>query len=304
MQKNIAPAAINALKEALTNIYWYRKELRSFIANTISDPSILSRINWDDLKRNIVTLLVDYLAHHQDIYQNDLLKLMSEVCRIKDFSHLSRLEDGPKKAQKAKESVEALRKLLSIHEDILDEQKKIEARRKVAYENSLKNEGIRHNLEDIHKKISTLVCSKDHQNRGYQLEKIILELFNLFDLDPKASFRIAGEQIDGAFTFENCDYLFEGKWQTTPVGIEDLDAFAGKLSRKLKTTLGLFLSINGFSEDAVKAHSTGSRVMILMDGADLMAVIEGRIDLIELLLRKRRHASQTGSIYMRVNEIL
>ena len=129
-------------------------------------------------------------------------------------------------------------------------------------------------------------------------------MFELFDLDPRASFKIVGEQIDGAFTFDATDYLFEGKWQQEPIGAADLDVLAGKLSRKLDNTLGLFLSINGFSEDGVRAHSSGRRLMILMDGSDLMAVLEGRIDLIQLLLRKRREASQTGSIYLRIHEIL
>jgi len=44
-KKIIAPAAINALIDALTNIYWYKSELRSFIMHTISDPSILSKLN-------------------------------------------------------------------------------------------------------------------------------------------------------------------------------------------------------------------------------------------------------------------
>ncbi len=35
-----------------------------------------------------------------------------------------------------------------------------------------------------------------------------------------------------------------------------------------------------------------------------MAVIEGRIDLIQLLLRMRRHASQTGNIYLRIHDIM
>jgi len=126
----------------------------------------------------------------------------------------------------------------------------------------------------------------------------------LFDLDPKSAFKITGEQLDGAFTFDGTDYLFECKWHKALISIQDLDAFSGKLSRKLDNTLGLFLSINGFSEDAVKAHSTGRRAMILMDGSDLMAVLEGRIDLIQLLLRKRRHASQTGNIYLRIHELL
>lgn len=35
-----------------------------------------------------------------------------------------------------------------------------------------------------------------------------------------------------------------------------------------------------------------------------MAVLEGRIDLVQLLLRKRREAAQTGNIYLRIHEIL
>ena len=133
---------------------------------------------------------------------------------------------------------------------------------------------------------------------------MLKELFQLFDLDPKASFRIVGEQIDGAFSFEGTDYLLEAKWQQEPIGAAELDGMAGKLSRKLDNTLGLFLSINGYSEDAVKAHSSGRRLVLLMDGSDLMAVLEGRIDLVQLLLRKRRHASETGNIYLRIHEIL
>lgn len=154
-------------------------------------------------------------------------------------------------------------------------------------------QGVQAKIEEIKREYYQLVSSTNPQARGFQLEKIMRELFNLFDLDPKASFKIMGEQIDGAFTFENIDYLFEGKWQQEPADIQDLDAFSGKLVRKLENTLGLFLSINGFSEDAVKAHPTGRRLMILMDGSDLMAVLEGRIDLIQLLLRKRRYAAQT-----------
>lgn len=44
--------------------------------------------------------------------------------------------------------------------------------------------------------------------------------------------------------------------------------------------------------------------MILMDGSDLMAVLDGRIDLPELLYRKKRHASLTGNIYLKINEVL
>lgn len=304
--KRIAPAAINALKEALTNIYWYKSDLRSFIMNTISDTNLLAKLDWNDYKRNIVTLLVNYLARNQDTHQNDLLRLMSEVIKIEDFSYLSRLEDGAEKVKKAKESVNALRTLAEDHFDLVEQQRISEEQRKAAYEKMLRHQGVRDRLKEIEKDYLGLISSTNPQQRGFALERVLRELFTLFDLDPKASFRITtGEQIDGAFTFDNTDYILEAKWQQKPVGTQELDTLHSKLSRTtLENTLGLFLSINGYSNDAVKAHSSGRRLMILMDGSHLMAVIEGRIDLMQLLLRMRRHASQTGNIYLRIHEIL
>lgn len=303
-EKVISAAAINALKEALVSIYWYKSELRSFLINTLSNSALLTRLNWDEYKRVVISRLVDYLAKDQERYQNDLLRLMSEVMNINDFSHLERLEDGKKKAKEAKQAVEALKKLFSTHQKVVDEQKEIEERRKIAYEALLSKEAVNEKLEELKKSIYKLLdLSTSPQNKGFILEKIIKELFTLFDLDPKASFRITGEQIDGAFTFDNTDYLFEAKWQKDLIGVDDLDSFSGKITRKLDNTLGLYLSINGFSGDAIKAYSSGRKLMILMDGSDLMAVLEGKIDLLQLLLRKRRHASQTGNIYLPVYKI-
>jgi hypothetical protein len=302
--KQVSPAAIVALKEALTSVYWYKADLRSFLSATLSNPTILARLNWSDYKRNIVATLVDFLARNQSEHQADLLRLMTEVSRIEDFSHLARLEDGAEKVKAAKQSVAALRKLTSGHSKLADEQKEVEERRKAAYEALLKTNAVKEKLDELTREYYQLLSSDEPQRRGYRLEKIIRQLFEIFDLDPKASFKIVGEQIDGAFTFDGTDYLFEGKWQQSPVAADDLDSLAAKLSRKLDNTLGLFLSINGFSEDGVKAHSSGKRVLLLMDGSDMMAVLEGRIDLIQLLLRKRRYAAQTGNIYLRIHEMI
>jgi hypothetical protein len=126
----------------------------------------------------------------------------------------------------------------------------------------------------------------------------------VIDLDPKASFKIIGEQIDGAFTFDNTDYLLEAKWQTDPVNAGDLYKFAGKISGKLKNTLGLFISMNVFSEECTQVKSEALKTMVLMDGEDLSVILEGRISLRDLLYRKRRHASRTGDIYLKAKDIL
>lgn len=304
MNKRIAPAAIQALKEALTLVYWYKSDLRSFLSQCLSDPNVLSHLDWSDYKRNIVATLVDHLTTQEDRYQLDILRLMSAISHINDFSHLRKLEDGLSKAKSAEAAVEALRMQLKGHEDVEEEARQAETRREQAHARLLRVSEVQRQLEEMKNEYFELVGSDDPKQRGFLLEKIIKNLFNLFDLDAKASFKITGEQIDGAFSFEGTDYILEARWRNKPTIAQELDGLSGKLSRKLDNTLGLFLSINGFSEDAVKTHQSGRRLVILMDGSDLMAVLEGRIDLVQLLLRKRRHAAQTGNIYLRIHEIL
>ncbi|WBL43554.1 restriction endonuclease [Algoriphagus halophytocola] len=302
--KKVSATAINALKNALSTIYWYKSDLRSFLDHTISNKQILSYLDWNDYKRNICSRLVDLLVKNEEKTQNDILRLVYEISNMNDFSHLKQLEDGEDKVKSAKEAVAALRKVSKGHLEQLKEQEEIENRRKKVLEEQLGKTAVREKLEEFKNDFYSLVSSNDAQKRGYQLEKLLKDLFNLFDLDSKASFKIVGEQIDGMFTFENNDFLLEAKWHKDPIDISSLDSFSGKLSRRLENTLGLFISINGFSPDAIQAHSTGRRLMILMDGSDLMAVLEGRIDLIQLLIRKRRYASQTGNIYLGIHEIM
>jgi len=304
MSKKIVPVALHALQQALTDVYWYKSELRSFLTSTLSKPELLGQINWDDYKRNIVAAVVDRLARREDLFQADLLRLMTEVARIDDFSHLTRLDDGKEKANKARASVQALRKYVGNPTASDEAAERAEVRRKTAFEALVRTTAVQERLQKLTKHYYTLLSDTDSQQRGYKLEGLLRELFTVFDLDPKASFKVTGEQIDGAFTFQSTDFLLEAKWQKALVDAADLDSLAGKLTRKLDNTLGLYLAINGYSEDGVRQHSSGRRLMILMDGSDLMAVLEGRIDLIQLLFRKRRHASQTGNIYLHIHEII
>jgi len=187
--------------------------------------------------------------------------------------------------------------------DILEEEQAIADRQRRAAERLRASGAVRETLSQLSQRYSALVVSADPQSRGFELERLMYDLFELFDLDPKASFKNTGEQVDGAFSLEGTDYLFEAKWQEDAVSTHDLDGFASKTRRKLENTLGVFLSVNGFSEDAVLAHSSGQPSIILMDGSDLMAVLEERIDFVSLLVRKKRHAAQTGNIYLRIHEI-
>lgn len=287
-----------ALKEALCSVYWYKSELRGFLQLCLSNPAILSRFNWENYKRQIASDVVDYLVKNPEAHLGDLTKICFEICKIADFSHLKALDDGPQKIEKARSSVNQLKLLVEPHQDFKKEQDDIKRRQEIAAKKLHENAAVRQKLEAIKLRYMALVSSDNAQNRGFELERVMYELFELFDLDPKASFKNLGEQLDGAFSLDGTEYLFEAKWQKTLVNKADLAVFSEKVKTKLENTLGIFLSINGFSPDGVAAHQAGGASILLVDGGDLMAVLEERIDFISLLLRKKRYAAQTGGIYL------
>lgn len=225
---------------------------------------------------------------------------MSDVASICDFSHLKRLDDGERKASEAKTKTEALRKHVEGHLNHKEEKERTAVRRREHQERVSFTRTLQEQLSELNREFSKIAMEQNPQKRGYLFEDFLNKLFRLFDLDPKAPFKISGEQIDGAFTFDNSDYLLEAKWQSTPVNAALLFEFGGKISGKLKNTLGLFISVDGFSVNADSSRSDNLKSMILMDGTDLSVILEGRITLTEALYRKRRHASETGEIMFKI----
>ncbi len=303
MAKQLSPAGVLALKEALCSVYWYKSELRGFLQHCLSTPVILARFNWENYKRQIASDVVDFLCANPEAHLGDLTKICYELCRLTDFSHLQRLEDGAQKVEKARSAVTQLKSLVEPHQDVKKEQDEIKRRQEAAAKKLRENAAVRQKLQAINARYLALIGSESAQARGFQLERVMYEVFELFDLDPKASFKNLGEQIDGAFSLEGTEYLFEAKWQKEPVNKADLAIFTDKVRTKLENTLGIFLSINGFSPDGVAAHQAGGASILLVDGGDLMAILEERIDFVSLLLRKKRHAAQTGQIYLSYHQM-
>lgn len=299
--QKISTQAIIALKDALSNIYWRKKDLRQFIELTIDNSAIVATIDWQEpLKQESVSILIDRMVARQELFQNDLLRLIQEVGNFSDFSHLTYFDKDGSLTKRAKECVAKLRNQTKGYFDAIEELKKAEERRTANIEKVKSTMHFSQKLEDLKAKFFEIAINNNKQERGFQLEKLLNELFVLFELSTKPSFKIIGEQIDGAFTFDGTDFLLEAKWQKELIPASALYAFGGKITNKLKNTLGLFISIDGFSKDGIETNNPITKQMILMDGEDLMLIFDGRIQLNEMILLKRQHASQTGEIFYKL----
>jgi hypothetical protein len=302
--QRVSASVLQPLKEALSLTFWYKKDLRGFLGVVLPDIGLVGHLDWTDYKRNIVSQLVDTMAQNQSKYLDELLTLILATADITDPSHLKRVDDGERKYSEALVALDTLRQLVGPYRALRTEAHESIRRHREEEARSAVQREMRLKLIDLNDLFHELARQKDHQARGYALEKLLNQLFALFDIDAKASFRIIGEQIDGAFTFEGTEYLFEAKWQQDRAAVSDLDSFTGKVGRKLENTLGLFLSVNGFHDSVFETYSQNRSRLFLMDGSDLSAILEDRIGLPDLLTRKRQHASRSGEVFISAYQIL
>ena len=158
-------------------------------------------------------------------------------------------------------------------------------------------------LENLKEELFQLTMMGDRQQAGLALEKVLNETFNLFGLEPRSAFRVVGEQIDGSVLLDYETYLLEAKWTQHRTREDEMLVLRGKIEGKSAFTRGMFLSINGFSDDAIEAITKGKvPTFFLIDGFDLKTVLEGTIALPELLRYKIRRLAEEGSVFVRYPE--
>lgn len=144
-----------------------------------------------------------------------------------------------------------------------------------------------------------------YQARGYKFEKLILEVLKRDGLCPRASYKISGEQIDGSFVLGDKVYLLEAKWHKKEMAASDIYAFKGKVDGKLVGTIGIFISISGFSKDSVDALIYGKEInIILFDKNDFEMSLKEKGAFKRILLEKIRMAAEEGSPFYPVKAVL
>jgi hypothetical protein len=138
--------------------------------------------------------------------------------------------------------------------------------------------------------------------RGFAFEKFLVRMFDFYQLEPRGSFRLVGEQIDGSFVLSGETYLLEAKWHDEPTQNQSLHAFHGKLDQKAAWTRGLFVSYAGFTEGALASFGVGKRV-VCMDGLDLFDALDRHIPLDMVLQKKVRRMAEEGRTHIPVREL-
>ena len=134
------------------------------------------------------------------------------------------------------------------------------------------------------------------RQRGRDFEQILRGMLAEAELAPRANFRPRGEEIDGSFLHRDRVMLLEAKWTQDPLPASSIYEFRGKVEGKVCGTIGVFISMSGFSKDAVNALVAGKTInTILFNGDDMRAIAARKFSIGSALDQKLRAAADEGT---------
>ena len=145
------------------------------------------------------------------------------------------------------------------------------------------------------------------QARGYLLQDLIDRLFVAFEIPVQRSFtrNEGAEQIDGAFQINGRFFLTECRWRRRLSDTREVDGLAGQILRSGGQTMGLFLSINGWSENVPGLlKQNPHKVIILMQGFDLRAILSEEVNLRDYILAAVENLNLYAEPYLGIREYL
>lgn len=235
-------------------------------------------------KREIAPLILEAVEKRADC--NNIIRAIIEITANWNGFHLAQDEF------KARATVQKAREVLDVIEimDAREARERENAReQETAHMEQERAALFRKHLDILLMMFDDMAQSSNPQQRGFLLEDLLNRTLDLYEIPVVRSFtrNDGAEQIDGAFKLEGWHYLVECRWRKKLADIRQLDGLKGQVDRSGKQTMGLFLSIEGWSKNVpALLKQNPDKFIFLMNGYDLRNVLCGYVDLRDFLLAK------------------
>ncbi len=147
-------------------------------------------------------------------------------------------------------------------------------------------------LRNIYERLKSARSKKALAKRGHLLETLVMRLLQISGgwSQVVRCEKTASGELDVFGVYKNTDFVFEVKWTKEKTGRPILQKFESLLSHK-SNVYGVLITIGKQTGEAAewakKANSRGN-VIVLFDGHDIEAILDGKIHF-NYLLEKRLH---------------
>ena len=150
-------------------------------------------------------------------------------------------------------------------------------------------------LQKLNERLSTLGQSLGKQQAGYDFQDWFFELLDFSEIQNRKPYVHKGRQIDGSLTVSGTTYLVELKFTTDQAVATDIDSFYKKVTTKADNTMGVMVSISGYSSVAREEASGERTPILLLDHSHLYLVLGGIMGFSDIVERIRRHACTSSA---------
>ena len=123
-----------------------------------------------------------------------------------------------------------------------------------------------------------------------------------FEVDNRRPYVVDGRQIDGSITIDGTTYLVELKFTAGQAEAPNIDSLLKKVNDKADNTMGIMVSMSGYSSVAIQEASFSRSPLLLLDHSHLYMILGGIMSFPDTMRRIRRHSSQEGKAFLPVNE--
>jgi hypothetical protein len=141
------------------------------------------------------------------------------------------------------------------------------------------------------------------QSRGQRLNGLIAEALTCLGIDATANVRSPGE-TDVVFTADGVRFVLEAKWEQDRANTGQIAKLQRRVQQRIIATYGVFLSMSGYSREALADVKDGQRLeVLLLDRLHWEAMLSGLIPPDELLTLVRDRAAYQGIPYAPLAEL-
>jgi hypothetical protein len=297
MATRITPHLIQLTYEAALKSFWRKEALKKFLRECHVSSNFISSWASEESKREFLDRTFENLQK-SDRGKAVIHQMAVFLADQTSFPDLRNWEDSTLKIADATKAVAELKAYLRKQgEEIKSEREREETKARAREEKQKvqRAQTDKAKLDDRLKELHTVVGT---QQGGYDFQDWFFDLLDFSEIVNRHPYCSNGRQIDGSLNVEGTTYLVELKFTGAQAGATDIDSFKAKIDSKADNTMGVMVSISGYSSVAITEASGKKTPLLLLDASHIYLFLVGSLKFAEVITRVRRHAAQTGEAYL------
>lgn len=302
MSEELSSHFLDLVQDAMLKSFWRRRALLAFLRRHRISENFLAAWDKSESKRDFLARLFPKLESSQK-GSVVIRKMADSLAEQVKFPDLEGWEDSAEKIKAATEAVCSLKAYLDKEKQTSEELKEREEVKRTARERREREITKSQSLDKLSSRLTELSKRLGTQTAGYEFQDWFYDLIQYFEVVARRPYTASGRQIDGSVTIEGTTYLTELKFTAEQAAVTDVDSLLAKLNDKADNTMGIMVSISGYSSTSIAGASGRKTPIILMDYNHLFVLLNGGWKFDELVSRVRRHASQTGQAFLPASEL-